>query len=553
MLTALKDEVRKQSPVSQDEIQKCHQLFRLTKGGTDDSYEWYKNRVEKRLHGTCEWFLNQDNFQNWLRRDSGLLIVSADPGCGKSVLAKFLIDDRLAQSATVCYFFFKDQDQNTIRQALCALLHQLFSYKPSLIRHAIPEYQKNGSDLVNITTSLWDIFEKASKDTEMGSVIFILDALDECINSDFNDLVTRLKNQFQQQRTPSGKVRFLLTSRPYGNILSEFQELVSAFPCIRIPGEDCSKAISQEVNCVIKHRVKQLAKEKNLTAEVEDHLEQQLLQIQHRTYLWVYLVFDFLKSQVFKKTKKGIESLIATLPRSVAQAYESILGKSKDREMVFKTLCIVLVATRPLALAEMNIAINIDDSSRAIEDLDLENEDDFKERLRFECGLFVSIYDKKVYFLHQTAREFLLQELCTPEPIPLQWYGSIRIYQAQLVLAKICVTYLALLNAKNATLPDLNGEKDQYIGNYVLIDYTAKYWAYHFREAHVSADEAIIPAVLKICDPDSDSYKVWLGTYWTSDFLHMTGNFTAILIAVYFWARSHRRATSRGRKRRCYL
>lgn len=179
---------------------KCYQLFRLTNDSKDVTYEWYKNRVEDRLEGTCQWFLNHEHFQKWLEEDLGPLLVSADPGCGESVLAKYLVDHRLPQSATICYFFFKDQDQNTLKQALCALLHQLFSHKPFLIRHAMPEWTKNGPGLANITTSLWDILEKAGQDRETGPLIFVLDALDECTESDFRDLISMLKRQFQKKR-----------------------------------------------------------------------------------------------------------------------------------------------------------------------------------------------------------------------------------------------------------------------------------------------------------------------------------------------------------------
>jgi hypothetical protein len=55
-----------------------------------------------------------------------------------------LIDHELSE--TVCYFFFKDQFQNTTKQALCALLHQLFAKKPSLIEYAMPEYKKDGQE-----------------------------------------------------------------------------------------------------------------------------------------------------------------------------------------------------------------------------------------------------------------------------------------------------------------------------------------------------------------------------------------------------------------------
>ena len=93
-----------------DRQKECLQLFRLTKSNQDATYEWYKDRVEDRVEGTCEWFLQHPHFQEWLQKISGPLLVSADPGCGKSVLAKYLVDHVLRKSATVCYFFFKDQD-----------------------------------------------------------------------------------------------------------------------------------------------------------------------------------------------------------------------------------------------------------------------------------------------------------------------------------------------------------------------------------------------------------------------------------------------------------
>lgn len=168
--------------------EKCHQLFRLTSSNKDATYEWYKDRVQDRVEGTCEWLLNHADFQNWLAQESGLLLVSADPGCGKSVLAKHLIN-KLSHSGTVCYFFFKDQDQNTTRQALCALLHQLFSTKPHLIKHAMPEFSENGPNLVNTTASLWKIFDNAVRDPQAGAVVVVLDALDECAEPELEDLV----------------------------------------------------------------------------------------------------------------------------------------------------------------------------------------------------------------------------------------------------------------------------------------------------------------------------------------------------------------------------
>ncbi|KAF2181465.1 purine and uridine phosphorylase [Zopfia rhizophila CBS 207.26] len=500
-----------------DKQKECLQLFRLTKSTEDTTYEWFKDRVEDRVQGTCMWFLEHDHFQEWLKQESGPLLVSADPGCGKSVLAKYLIDHGLPRSATICYFFFKDQDQNTVRQALCALLHQLFSQKPSLIQHAMKQFDKDGQGLINSTKSLWTILGNAVQDPQVGPVITVLDALDECAESEFQDLMRNVENQFRSNQSGHGKLKYLLTSRPYEQIVSKFRGLLDAFPRIRIPGEEESEIISQEVNRVIKYRVERLAREKRLSDQVKGHLANQLLRVTHRTYLWVYLVFDYLKTEDFKKTPKGVESIIETLPKSINQAYERILNKSKEHWMVRKALGIILAAGRPLTLSEMNVAVNIDNTSQSIHNLDLEEEEDFKSRLRSWCGLFVSIYYGKIYFLHQTAREFLLVDLPSSTTIPteLQWHHCITIHHAHTVLAELCVRYLNFLNSDASLLTDTTLEAGHYIDSYAFLDYSAKFWGLHFREACISNDDAVMALLaLRICNPDSKAYSVGV-IFWT--------------------------------------
>jgi Cdc6-like AAA superfamily ATPase len=190
-----------------DKEKECHQLFRLTKSTEDATYEWFKDRVEDRVQGTCMWFLEHDHFQKWLKQESGPLLVSADPGCGKSVLAKYLIDHVLPRSATICYFFFKDQDQNTVRQALCALLHQLFSQKPSLIKYAREQLDKDGQGLINSTNSLWTILRGAVQDPKAGLVIIVLDALDECAESEFEDLMRNVESQVRRNQLDRSKLK----------------------------------------------------------------------------------------------------------------------------------------------------------------------------------------------------------------------------------------------------------------------------------------------------------------------------------------------------------
>lgn len=79
--------------------------------------------------------------------------------------------------------------------------------------------------------------------------------------------------------------------------------------------------------------------------------------------------------------------------------------------MVREALAITLAANRPLALSELSIAVEIDETTRAMNEPELESDEDFKLRLRTWCRLFILVHHGKVDFLHQTAREFLLTNL----------------------------------------------------------------------------------------------------------------------------------------------
>ncbi|KAL6887036.1 hypothetical protein GGI43DRAFT_264528 [Trichoderma evansii] len=533
------------------EEQECHQLFRLTASRKDTTYEWYKDRVDERVEDTCLWFLEHEHFQKWLEQESGPLLVTADPGCGKSVLARYLIDHGLPRSATICYFFFKDQDQNTSRQALCALLHQLISQKPPLIKHAMPQFRKDGRGLINSTESLWKILQGAIKDPQAGPIIIVLDALDECDESEFADLMRNVESQFHSKYLGPSKLKYLLTCRPYEQITSKFYGLLKKFPNIRIPGEEESESISQEVNRVIMHRIMQLSDKKNFSAEIKSHLEKRLQETTHRTYLWVYLVFNYLEENVFKKTQKEIESIITTLPKSINEAYEQILNKpilNKPKEdlvsvvpVVRRALSIILAASRPLTLSEMNIAMNIhetaqDDITQTFDDLDLEDERDFKSRLRSWCGLFISIYHGKVYFLHQTAREFLLADLASPTAIPsaLRWHHSITTREAHNLLAELCVLYLDLFNSNPSPTINVNKKANYLTDSNTFLNYSAENWGAHFREAHIINNAAIIPATLRIYNSSSKSCLAWFKIYQRSTYQSPTGKFIELIAASYY-------------------
>lgn len=371
-------------------------------------------------------------------------------------------------------------------------------------------YEQDGKGLVDSSKSLWSILENAVQDSETGPIIIVLDALDECAEPEFEDLMRNIENR---SRNSNGTLRYLMTSRPYQQIVGKFQGLMELFPHIHIPGEEESETISHEVNLVIDHRVRQLAKDELLSKEIETALRDALLEIEHRTYLWVYLVFNYLKSEGFKKTKKGVCSAIKSLPRTVSQAYEKILSKSKDQPIVRKVLTPLLAAARAFTVLELNIATEIQGTTQSWQELDLESEEDFKCRLRSWCGLFVSVYQGKVYFLHQTAREFLIADVSPSTSVPqsAQWEHSIAIQHAHKILAEQCLHYIGFYDSQTRSERDTLVQNRQHHSAHSFFEYSSEFWTMHFQEANLSSgkDAALLQLGCKVSNPKSMCFLKW--------------------------------------------
>lgn len=135
-----------------------------------------------------------------------------------------------------CYFFFKEQVQDTFTQAMCALLHQLFFLQPAMTCHAMAHYKANGANIVNDSSVLWTIPRDVIQVTDRKPITIILDALDECCSLDCKDLIRKLSKLFDLKSADYGKTKILLTSRPHEGIVYEMGELAESFPNLRIPG-----------------------------------------------------------------------------------------------------------------------------------------------------------------------------------------------------------------------------------------------------------------------------------------------------------------------------
>jgi hypothetical protein len=231
--------------------------------------------------------------------------------------------------------------------------------------------------------------------------------------------------------------------------------------------------------------------------------------MENRTYLWLHLTFGIIeqKRSVYSK-RSSIERLLSDLPSEVSEAYENILSRSQDETQTKILLCIVLAAAQPLTVDEANVALTLalqkeQFVSHAVLESELWPRDNFSSIVKNLCGLFISVYDSRLSFIHQTAREFLIH--------PKQqgnWQGRFNMPKSYSTILQSCYHYLQL--------PDIVVP----VRNYPIIDqqypflsYAAMHWPLHynshFREAGIES-EKISEIALSLCDfTGSDLYKAW--------------------------------------------
>jgi ankyrin repeat protein len=379
-------------------------------------------------------------------------------------------------------------------------------------------------------SDLWKTFTKAAFYTGVTEVVCVLDALDECLPDGRNDLIKAINNFYQiPQSQVSYLLKLFLTSRPYGNkVKPQFSIWGNRLQEIRLVGEegDVTDDIEEKIKLTVNRRIDQICKTFNFSEQEKSLMKTNLGAIPGRTYLWISLVFDdFLDTtaSIHRKliNEEGvkrvyIEKFVKNPPKTVDDAYEKTLNWTKMGGVYqeFKTTRLILQmvsgAKRPLTLREMSIAL-------AFKEYDLsdvfETEENIWNTIRDRCGPLVDCVNGKLYFLHQTLREFLVaadpdcnnenqkthhtQDNVTTIPPSYLWKNSVNLTDTNSVFAEVCVSYL-----------HMNFEKI----DDSLHDYSAIYWIDHYRQSGSYCQAALAKMTESICLPSEQRTK-WTQIY----------------------------------------
>ncbi|UKZ68730.1 uncharacterized protein TrAtP1_009752 [Trichoderma atroviride] len=347
------------------------------------------------------WVLSHNDFKQW--RDNPqyrLLWIKGDPGKGKTMLLCGIIDEIEKSTTMHCLsYFFCQATEVRLRTAtavLRGLIYMIITQRPLLISHVRERYDSSGKKLFN-DANAWEALSKLLmailNDPSLKDAILIVDALDECVEG----LPLLLK--FLSQASSSSRAKWIVSSRNWPLIE---ENLDTAMQGVRLCLELNETSVSAAVKAYIQHKVQELTEKKAYNTTTQHAVERHLTSNAHGTFLWVALVCQELGDPKVKK-RHTLDKLKTSYPPGLDPLYQRMMENirdSLDAEICRQILAIVSVVYRPITLAELSILVDSHD--------DYEN-DELPDVIG-SCGSFLTIRDDVVYFIHQSAKDFLLDK-----------------------------------------------------------------------------------------------------------------------------------------------
>ena len=388
-----------------------HKFERLlaTLRAIDPYYD--KERIEDSKGGllvdSYRWVLDNEDFCRWRNgATSRLLWIKGDPGKGKTMLLCGIIKEleKAADSSPITYFFCQAADSESnnapavVKGLIYRLLKQLLKRNGALKRQFCDKYSMEIQSLQNSSSwyILCNMLSWLLGVPNVQDAYIVIDALDEC-SSDLQDLL-RLIAQL-----PSSKVRVLVSSRSWPSIehgLSQVTQKTAL--CLELHAE----AISSAVQTYINFKVACLTASKGLDEITKDFVIKYLKSNSSNTFLWVALVCQKLEDPDLHAwhVMATVKEFPPDLDRLYARMAEQVFA-GRDAELCRQVLATMLLAYRPMSLTELFSYL----PSREQFPANIE----WRQLLVQLCGSFLILRENTVYFVHQSAKDFLLGKMST--------------------------------------------------------------------------------------------------------------------------------------------
>ncbi|KAF4986731.1 hypothetical protein FGRMN_10696 [Fusarium graminum] len=354
------------------------------------------------LRESYSWIIDHPAFQDWQTNSQHRrLWIKGGPGKGKTMLLCGIIEELEKNPfSRLCYFFCQATEEklSNAEAVLRGLMYHLVIQYPWLITHVRGLYDNSGENGFvdhNSWVTLCKIFESMLGDERLDQVTIVIDALDECLGN-------RPKLLKLIQRISAGsRAKLIVSSRPSQDIEGLLEN--DGEHAKTLPLELNDDLISNAVESFIDTKVRELTqrgpynKDKTVCKMVRNYL----IKNASNTFLWVALVCQELSSWKISR-KDHVEKVLEQSPPGLNELYSRMLDSiegSLDQELYKEILTANSVVKRPVTLGELLLIINPKMASK----LDLSQ----LQGVVGLCGSFLLIQNDVVYFMHQSAVDFL--------------------------------------------------------------------------------------------------------------------------------------------------
>ncbi|KAJ4137189.1 hypothetical protein NW768_002770 [Fusarium equiseti] len=423
------------------------------------------------LPSASEWILHDEQFKRWRDGRSCFLWIKGDPGKGKTMLLCSIIENLASMPSNRLGYFFCQAGQpkmNNATAVLRGLTYGLARHDRTALSHVRKAFDQTGDKLFNGHNSweaMYNILSDILKDPNMSGTVLVVDALDECEH----ELPNLLK--FIVDTHAENGTKWIVSSRKWPQIKNGLRRIVGSQEDMTTEIEKNEGLVSEAVEKFIHSKLSLLP----WWDECEDGIK---TKIQHtfetkadNTFLWVAMVYKELTTYTMSEALVVLEDF----PPGLGALYQRMMqniAKVKCPDRCKQILAAVSIAYRPLKLKELAFGVESLYPFR--------NHLDTLRDAVLLCGSFLTLRDEGIFFVHQSAKDFLLnsaREKIMPSGIAKQHQNMVERFLKTLdttLKRDIC----GLNNPGSlADMPRLENSPLDPIG------YACTYWVDHLKHA----------------------------------------------------------------------
>jgi hypothetical protein len=432
-----------------------------------------RDQKAARFEDTCKWILDRQAYKEW-KEGSGakVLVVTAPPGRGKSVLAKYLLQTftRTANQAGIFiildYFCQGIGRRSTALTIVRSLLYQLLAYQRHLFKFVQQKYTRSVDRELELPfEALWETFVLILKSPDIAEVYCLIDGLDECENDSDRIFLKSVGEDFTPQsnnQAPSpNRIRFLVTSRP----TTPATRLGRLSQLYEIQKSD----LDEDIDKVIEFRIQKMIRAGVLSSQVSGTVELAVRCAANGMFLLVKLSLDQLEDIQVDLSVFDLLGMLRETPKDVREVYVEAMRRIQQslqtRNLAKKILDILLFSFRPLTARAFAVACyDWPKSLTTHAQLSTRVAPNFENSIKTACSSFINFMDGTIQFCHYTAHQYLLSKDASLGSF------SFEADQVHCYMARVCIRYLLL---RDISIPeaDENGVVNVDKAAFPLLDY----------------------------------------------------------------------------------